>query len=62
VNDCRFDDASRRMRARATFTVRRSDFAVGPPPLVPWWDVRRYLIDDEVRLVLDLEAVEQSEE
>jgi polyisoprenoid-binding protein YceI len=61
VNECRFDEAQRRMRARAYFTVRRSDFAVGPPRRVPWWDVRRYLIDDEVRLVLDLEAVEGSE-
>jgi polyisoprenoid-binding protein YceI len=62
VNECRFDDAERRMRARAHFTVRRSDFAVGPPRRVPWWDVRRYLIDDEVRLVVDLEAVERSDE
>jgi polyisoprenoid-binding protein YceI len=61
VNECRFDGTERRMRARVHFMVRRSDFAVGPPRRAPWWDVRRYLIDDEVRLVLDLEAVEQGQ-
>jgi polyisoprenoid-binding protein YceI len=60
VNECRFDDAQRRMRARAQFTVRRSDFAVGPPRRAPWWDVRRYLIHDDVRLVLEVEAVDRS--
>jgi polyisoprenoid-binding protein YceI len=61
VSECRFDDGERRMHARAHVTVRRSDFAVGPPRRAPWWDVRRYLIDDDVRLVLHVEAVEHDE-
>jgi polyisoprenoid-binding protein YceI len=60
VNNCRFDDGERRMHAQAHLTVRRSDFAIGPSRRAPWWDVRRYLIDDEVRLVLHVEAVEES--
>jgi polyisoprenoid-binding protein YceI len=47
VHECHFDDAERRMQARAHFTLRRSDFGVGPSRRAPWWDVRRYLIDDE---------------
>jgi polyisoprenoid-binding protein YceI len=62
VNECRFDSGERRMHARAHLTVRRSDFAIGPLRRAPWWDVRRYLIDDEVRLVLHVEAVERDEE
>lgn len=62
VDECRFDGGERRMHARAHLTIRRSDFAVGPSRHAPWWDVRRYLIDDEVRLVLHVEAVERDEE
>jgi polyisoprenoid-binding protein YceI len=62
VNECRFDGGERRMHAQGHLTVRRSDFGVGPPRRAPWWDVRRYLIDDEVRLVLHVEAVERDED
>ena len=61
VSDCRYDAAVGRMRARAHGTVQRSDFAVGPSRRAPWWDLRRYLIDDEVRLVIDVEAVARSD-
>jgi polyisoprenoid-binding protein YceI len=61
VNEWRFD-GERRMHARADLTLRRSDFAVGPSRLAPWWDVRRYLIDDDVRLILHVEAVERDED
>ena len=59
VDECTFDGGERRMHAQARLTVRRSDFAIGPSPRAPWWDVRRYLIDDEIRLVLHVEAVER---
>lgn len=59
VEECRFDGAERRMHARARVTLHRSDFGVGPSRRAPWWDLRRYLIDDEVRLVLEVEAVER---
>jgi polyisoprenoid-binding protein YceI len=59
VNEWQFDGGQRRMHAKAGLTLRRSDFAVGPSRRAPWWDVRRYLIDDEVRLVLHVEAVER---
>ena len=62
VNECRFDGGERRMHAQAHLTVSRSDFAIGPTRRAPWWDVRRYLIDDEVRLVLHVEAVARDEE
>jgi polyisoprenoid-binding protein YceI len=62
VNECRFDGDERRMRARAHCTVRRSDFAIGPSRRAPWWDLRRYLIDDDVRVVLDVEAVEREDD
>jgi polyisoprenoid-binding protein YceI len=62
VNECRFDGGERRMHARGHLTIHRSDFTVGPPRRAPWWDVRRYLIDDEVRVVLHVEAVEHDEE
>jgi polyisoprenoid-binding protein YceI len=62
VSECRFDGDERRMHAQAQLTVRRSDFGIGPSPRAPWWDVRRYLIDDEVRLVLHIEAVERDED
>lgn len=61
VDEFRFDEAERRVLADAHLTIRRSDFAVGPSRRAPWWDVRRYLIDDEVRLVLHVEAVERGE-
>jgi polyisoprenoid-binding protein YceI len=61
VDECRFDAAQRRMHARAHLTLHRSDFGVGPSRRAPWWDVRRYLIDDAVRLVLHVEAVERPE-
>lgn len=59
VRECRFDGDQLRMRAHATCTVRRSDFGVGPSRRAPWWDARRYLIDDNVHLELHLEAVER---
>lgn len=59
VRECRFDRNERRMHARASCTMRRSDFGVGPSRRAPWWDVRRYLIDDDVHLELHLEAVER---
>jgi polyisoprenoid-binding protein YceI len=61
VNEWRFDGGVRRMHAQADLTLQRSDFAVGPSRRAPWWDVRRYLIDDEVRLVLHVEAVGRDE-
>lgn len=62
VSECRYDAAARRVHARAHGTINRSDFAVGPSRHAPWWDLRRYLIDDEVTLVIDVEAVERSNE
>lgn len=59
VRECRFDGDRLRMQARASCTMRRSDFGVGPARRAPWWDVRRYLIDDDVHLELHLEAVER---
>ena len=59
VREYRFDGDERRMHARASCTMRRSDFGVGPSPRAPWWDVRRYLINDDVHLELRLEAVER---
>jgi polyisoprenoid-binding protein YceI len=59
VRECRFDGTERRMHAHASCTMRRSDFDVGPSRRAPWWDVRRYLIDDDVHLELQLEAVER---
>lgn len=61
VDECRFDAHERRMHARAHGTLQRSDFGVGPSRRAPWWDVRRYLIDDVVQLVLEVEAVERAE-
>ena len=61
VDQCRYDAGERRMHARAHVTISRSDFGVGPSRRAPWWDVRRYLIDDAVRLVLHIEAVERDE-
>jgi len=61
VEDCRYDPGTRRMTARARVTLHRSDFGVGPSRRAPWWDPRRYFIDDEVRLLLDVEAVERDE-
>ena len=61
VDECRFDARERRMHARAHTTLQRSDFGVGPSRRAPWWDVRRYLIEDAVRLVIELEAVERDE-
>jgi polyisoprenoid-binding protein YceI len=61
VRECWVDgDVKRRMHARASCTMRRSDFGIGPSRRAPWWDVRRYLIDDDVHLELQLEAVEQA--
>lgn len=62
VNDCRFDGNDRRMRARVRVSLSRADFGVGWTKRGPWWDVRRYLINDMVQLVIDVEAVERSEE
>jgi polyisoprenoid-binding protein YceI len=62
VTDCWFDRDARRMHAQAQLTVRRSDFAIGPSRRAPWWDLRRYLIDDDVRLVLHVEAIERDED
>jgi polyisoprenoid-binding protein YceI len=59
VRECRFDTDRRRMHALGSCTMRRSDFGVGPSRRAPWWDVRRYLIDDDVHLEVHLEAVEQ---
>jgi len=59
VDQCRYDAGERRMHARAHTTLSRSDFGIGPSRRAPWWDVRRYLIDDAVRLVLHVEAVER---
>jgi polyisoprenoid-binding protein YceI len=61
VDECRYDPRERRMRARAHSAVQRSDFGVGPSRRAPWWDLRRYLIDDTVQLTLELEAVERDE-
>lgn len=61
VEECRYDPSARRMTARARVTLHRSDFGVGPSRRAPWWDPRRYLIDDEVRLLLNVEAVERDE-
>jgi len=61
VDECRYDPRERRMRARAHSAVQRSDFGVGPSRRAPWWDLRRYLIDDAVQLTLELEAVERDE-
>jgi polyisoprenoid-binding protein YceI len=61
VNECRFDAGERRMHAKASFTLHRSDFGIGPSRRAPWWDLRQYLIDDAVRLVLHIEAVERDE-
>ncbi len=58
VDEFRFDGGERRMYARARLTVHRSDFAIGAPRRSPWWDLRRYLIDDEVHVVFRVEAVE----
>ena len=60
VEECRFDGNERRLRARGQVTLHRSDFGVGPSRRAPWWDLRRYLIDDEVRLVLEVEAIERN--
>lgn len=62
VSDCRFDGNDRRMRARVSVSLSRADFDVGWTKRAPWWDVRRYLIDDTVRLSIDIEAVERSED
>jgi polyisoprenoid-binding protein YceI len=62
VQECRFDDKQRRMHARARVTLHRSDFGIGPSRRAPWWDLRRYLIDDAVRVELVVEAVERDEE
>lgn len=61
VHECRFDAGERRMHASAHITLHRSDFGIGPSRRAAWWDVRRYLIDDAVRLVLHVEAVERDE-
>jgi polyisoprenoid-binding protein YceI len=62
VNDCRFDGHDRRMRARAYASLSRADFGVGWTKKAPWWDLRRYLINDMVHVVIDVEAVERSGE
>jgi polyisoprenoid-binding protein YceI len=62
VNDCRFDGNDRRMRARVRVSLSRADFGVGWTKGAPWWDVRQYLINDMVHLVIDVEAVERGEE
>ena len=61
VDECRYDARERRMHARAHITLHRSDFGVGPSRRAPWWDCRRYLIDDAVQIVIELEAVEHDE-
>jgi polyisoprenoid-binding protein YceI len=62
VTDCRFDGDHHRMRARVRVSLSRAEFGVGWTKRAPWWDVRRYLIDDMVHLVIDIEAVERGEE
>lgn len=62
VDDCRFDGDDRRMRARGRLSLSRAEFGVGWTKRAPWWDLRRYLIDDMVHLVIDVEAVERGEE
>ncbi len=62
VRDRRFDAGERRMHARAEVTLHRSDFGIGPSRRAPWWDIRRYLIDDAVRLEIEVEAVERDED
>jgi polyisoprenoid-binding protein YceI len=60
MSECRVDGEGR-LLAEGHLAVRRSEFAIGPSRRAPWWDVRRYLIDDEVRLTLHVEAVERDE-
>lgn len=60
VEEYRFDGEQRRMHAEAHLTVHRSDFAIGPSS-ASWWDPRRYLIDDDVRIVLHIEAIERED-
>jgi polyisoprenoid-binding protein YceI len=62
VQECRFDDKQRRLHARARVIMHRTDFGIGPSRRAPWWDLRRYLIDDDVRVGLVVEAVERDEE
>ena len=62
VTDCRFDGNDRRMRARARVSLSRDEFGVGWTKRATWWDLRQYLIDDMVHLMIDVEAVERSEE
>lgn len=62
VTDCRFDGDARRMHARVRVSLSRAEFGVGWTKRAPWWDLRRYLIDDTVHLMIDVEAVERSEE
>lgn len=62
VSDCRFDGSDRRMSARARVSLSRADFGVGWTKRAPWWDLRRYLINDVVDLVIAIEAVERIED
>jgi polyisoprenoid-binding protein YceI len=62
VSDCHFDGNDRRMRARARLSLSRAEFRVGWTKLAPWWDLRRFLIDDVVHVTIDIEAVERSED
>lgn len=47
-----------RLHAHARATLKRSEFGIGWTPTLPWWDVRRYLIADEVQVRIDVEAGE----
>ncbi|MGQ0712117.1 MAG: YceI family protein [Gemmatimonadaceae bacterium] len=62
VDNLRFDGNDRRMRARARVSLSRRDFGVGWTKRAPWWDLRRYLINDAVHVMIDIEAAERSEE
>lgn len=46
----------RRLYARADARLRRSEFGVGWTRALPWWDLRRYLIADEVSMRIEIEA------
>lgn len=46
----------RRLYARAEARLRRSEFGVGWTRALPWWDPRRSLIADEVRMRIEIEA------
>jgi polyisoprenoid-binding protein YceI len=57
VREWSFGPATDGMRAHARVVIARSAFSVGWTHTLPWWDVRRYLIADEVEVMIDVDAV-----